>query len=59
MVTNVGSLRAHNLRLERDVSDGQSQYHYHVHFELPVQDSQIQSFIDSFGLPEPNPTGGR
>lgn len=59
MTSTVGELRARGFEFELDTSDGQSQYHYHVLFELPVRDSQVQAFIETFGMPEPNPTGGR
>lgn len=59
MVTTCGALLAHGFELVSDTSDGQSQYHFHVHFLEPVGHSQVRDFIEVFDQPESNPTGGR
>jgi hypothetical protein len=42
-----------------DVDEGEPENHHHVVFREPLDDSQIQGFMDAFGEPIPNPIGGK
>jgi hypothetical protein len=51
-------LKAANLTLVPDESDGQPMHHHHVIFQVPVSKLQIEAFVSAFSEPRPNPTGG-
>ena len=58
-VTTVRRLREHGFEPELAISNGEPETHHHVVLEEPVQESTLRAFIDCFGEPVPNPTGGK
>lgn len=58
-VTTVARLREQGFEPILDISDGQQFTHHHVVVQEPVQESDLQRFIDCFDEPIANPTGGK
>lgn len=54
-VAEASEVLALGVELVHDSSDGQASNHYHVTFQVPVTESQVQSFIEVFGEPILNP----
>lgn len=59
LVARAGDIWAAGVTLEWETDDGQAENHYHVRFDLPVEESQVHDFIACFTGPIPNPTGGK
>jgi hypothetical protein len=57
-VSTLGRLQQAGFRVELDVLDDEPPSHHHVHFEVPVSDSQVHAFISCFDEPVPNPGRG-
>lgn len=58
-VTTVSRLRKQGFEPILDISNGQRSTHHHVELSEPVQESELQAFIDCFDEPVDNPTGGK
>lgn len=58
-VTTVSKLREQGFEPILDVSGGQRFTHHHVVLAEPMQESELQAFIDCFDEPVANPTGGK
>jgi hypothetical protein len=57
-VSTLGKIEEAGLRVEHDVLDGEPPSHHHVHFDVPVAESQVRAFISCFDEPVPNPGRG-
>lgn len=58
-VTTASRLRARGFEPILEVSNGEPFTHHHVVLTEPVQESELQAFIDCFDEPIANPVGGK
>ncbi|UOW01259.1 hypothetical protein [Agrococcus sp. SCSIO52902] len=54
-LSSVSRLEAAGFRLTHEPGGNQGPHHYHVHFDVPVEQSQAEGFVASFESPVPNP----
>lgn len=58
-VSTVARLREADFVVVHAVGDGEAACHHHVHFAVPMTESQAACFIECFDEPILNPTGGK
>jgi hypothetical protein len=58
-VATVSRLRTQGFEPVLEVSNGEPFTHHHVVLAVPVEESNLRAFIDSFDEPIANPTGGK